>query len=239
MNKKNIELQTPAGIDFQPGDIFLVRSNNLMGKLVRLIISIRYGIPFKEAFSHIESSYNHRVNISAEGPGVKLVNNNRFNKKTCYCVYRLKGMTQEKQKQHQQISDQYIGKGYAYARYFLDAARITTFYLVIMAVIFAFFGFVFSITFSKYLAVASAGFFILLTAIKPILLKKDILTHDCTELQSIIFSTNGLWIPLPKPRNEFPDGMKQVLDNLVLCGQAQVVIPGDKTNKPTVMEAGI
>lgn len=229
MNKNvNKTTNTSAGTRFQTGDIFLVRSSGIIAKIIRLIIYIRYGIPMKTAYSHIESSYNGKVNISAESSGVKLVANNRFNKKTHCAVYRLKRMTKEKQDNHIALSESYIGKGYAYARYLLDAFRIATFYVLVMGVLFAVFGLVFSSSFSKHMAIVSAGLFIVLTVVKPFLARKDILTHDCTELQSMIFSANGLWAPLPKPRNEFPDGMKQVLDNLVLCGEAELIHEGTK-----------
>ena len=229
MNIKTKKTKTTAGStgkNFEIGDIFLVRSSGFVAKLIRLIIYIRYGVPVKEAFSHIESSYSSKVDISAEPSGVKLVANNRFDKKTYVKVYRLKRMTREKQNEHARLAESFIGKGYAYARYLLDTFRIATFYVVMMMVAFGFFGFVFSIGFSKIMAIVSAGIFIILTIAKPILAKRDILTHDCTELQSMIFSANGLWASLPKPRNEFPDGMKQVLDNLVLNGQAELIHEG-------------
>jgi hypothetical protein len=61
------------------------------------------------------------------------------------------------------------------------------------------------------------------SVVKPILNNMDVLTYDCTELQSMIFTANGLWAPLEKSRNEYPDGMKQVLDNLRLNNEAEIV----------------
>jgi hypothetical protein len=216
----------------EPGDIYLIKGNTLISKWVRLLISIRYGIPFKLAYSHIETSYDENTNISAEPSGIKLMNNRRFDKKCDYRVYRLKKMDNAKKERHQKISERYIGKGYAYARYLLDFVRIGSFYLFLTGIMFAILGMVFSLELSKYLAFASGVFFVLLTAMKPSLIKKDIVTHDCTELTSIIFAANGLWVPPAKSRNEFPDGMKQVLDNLLLNGSAEVVFDNYRDLKP-------
>jgi hypothetical protein len=220
----------------QPGDIYLIRGNKLISKWIRLLISIRYGIPYKQAYSHIEASYDEKTNISAEPSGIKLMNNRRFDKNGDYRVYRLKKMDPAKQERHQKISERYIGKGYAYARYLLDFIRIGSFYLLLLGIFFTFLGEIFSITSSKYMAIASGLLFILLTVIKPSLIKKDVLTHDCTELTSIIFATNGLWVPPSKSRNEFPDGMKQVLDNLLLNSSAEVVFDNYREPKPQELQ---
>ncbi len=214
---KNVEFNT------QPGDIFLVRNHHLIGKWVRLLIAIRYGTPYKKAYSHIESSYDGTKNISAEPAGVKMVANNRFDKHMEYCVYRLKKMDMLKQQQHQNISQRFIGKGYAYSRYFLDFVRIGSFFLFLTGAVLALLGVIFSITACKILALVTGGILVLVTLLKPFLINKDILTYDCTELQSMIFTANGLWIPQEKARNEYPDGMKQVLDNLRLNNCAEIV----------------
>lgn len=213
---------------FQTGDIFLVRSNGMTGRWVRFLIFIRYGIPFKLAYSHIESAFNAKINVSAELSGVQLEKNDRFDKKTEFTVYRLKSMTPEKQEKHKEIAETFLGKGYAFARYALDAVRIAAFYLFIAAVLFGLLGLVFSSHTARWLALAAGAIYIVINLIKPTLKRKDILTHDCTEVQSLIFTRNNLWAALPTPRNEFPDGMKQVLDNLVLHGQAEVVFCNEK-----------
>lgn len=219
---------------FQPqtGDIYLIRSNGLIGRLVRLLISIRYGVPYKEAHSHIEISYDNTHNLSAEPSGAKLMKNNRFGKSYDYKVYRLNKMDPEKQEKHKKINESFIGKGYAYARYALDILRIGSFYIFILGILSGLLGVVFSFTASQYLAFGSAVLFVLSTAIQQVLAKKDILTHDCTELTSLVLAINGLWVPTVKSRNEFPDGMKQVLDNLVLNGGAEVVFEKYRDPKP-------
>ena len=214
---KNEEFNT------KPGDIFLVRNHHLIGKWVRLLIAIRYGTPYKKAYSHIESSYDHTQNISAEASGVKLVDRNRFDEKMELCVYRLKKMDLLKQQQHQQIARRFIGRGYAYSRYLLDFVRIGSFFLFLTGAFLALLGLIFSISACKILALVAGGLLILITMTKPYLINQDIVSYDCTELQSLIYTSNGLWIPQEKARNEYPDGMKQVLDNLRLNNCAEIV----------------
>jgi hypothetical protein len=210
---------------FQGGDIFVVRSKPLISKIVRLLTSIRYGIPYKDAHSHIEINVDGSRNISAEGSGVAMKDSNRHEKAgKAFTVYRLKKMDPEKQEKLKQVSEPYLGKGYAYARYALDFARIASFVVCVFALISALMGVVFSIESNRYIVLGAVVFFLVLTMAKPFLIKKDILTHDCSELTSLILVQIGLWVSLPKSRNEFPDGMKQVLDNLVMYGQAEIVL---------------
>lgn len=209
--------------NYQTGDIFLIRGNNWLSRWIRFLVFLRYGIPYRQAYSHIESAFNSRINISAESSGVGLVKNTRFDLATDYRVYRLKKMDSKKQANHKKIAEKYIGKGYAYARYLLDTTRIGAFYVSLAILLFGFLGFIFASSLSQSIAMAAGGIFVLLTIIKPFLIRKDILTHDCTELQSLIFSENDLWVPLTDSRNEFPQGMMQVLDNMVLNGQAQLI----------------
>ncbi len=222
-----------ASFKTQPGDIFLVRSNEWIGKWVRLLISIRYGIPYKKAYSHIESSFDSTMNISAEPDGVKMAKNDRFDKHIEYCVYRLKKMDEQKQTQHQNIAKRFLGKRYAYARYLLDFVRIASLFLFLAGVLLALFGLIFSISASKTLAIVAGGLLFFVTVTKPFLINRDIVTYDCTELQSMIFTANGLWVPPGKSRNEYPDGMKQVLDNLRINGNAEIVYEKYRYSEPT------
>jgi len=210
---------------FQPqtGDIYLIRSSGLVGKLVRILISIRYGIPYKDAHSHIEIGYDSTHNFSAEPSGAKLKKNDRLNKNCDYKVYRLNNFDQEKQEKHKKISEGFIGKGYAYARFALDTLRIVTFFVLILGMVSGLLGMTSSLAVSQFIAFGSAVLFVLSIVVQQVLAKKDMLTHDCTELTSLVLAINGLWIPTVKSRNEFPDGMKQVLDNMVLHGGATVV----------------
>jgi hypothetical protein len=61
--------------------------------------------------------------------------------------------------------------------------------------------------------------------------KFDLLTEDCAENASLIYSKTKKWAPIPKERNEFPNGMVQVWRNLVLNKVADVVAEKEKGEK--------
>jgi hypothetical protein len=62
---------------FQCGDFFALRGYSSRSRLVRLLTSIRYGVPFKRTFSHVETAIDENRNISAEPKGVMYVKNDR------------------------------------------------------------------------------------------------------------------------------------------------------------------
>lgn len=197
------------------GDIIFVRSHTLLGKLIRLIISVRYGVPFKKAFSHVQSVYDGTDCISAEPKGCKIVHINLLEGYDLL-TYRIKGISPLVFKSE---ANKYIGKPYSYPRYAIDAIRIICFVIGLLllpiGVISFFIG-------NWVWFLGFFGFGLGLTLLKPGLLRSDKVSYDCTELQSSIFSGIGAWVPpAGMPRNEYPDGMIQVLDNLCLHGKAE------------------
>jgi hypothetical protein len=209
---------------FQCGDFFVLRGFGLISRIIRLLTSVRYGVPFSETFSHVESAINEKQNVSAEPNGVEIVDNDRPKVTDAYAkVYRFKKFDEEDQKKHEEESKRHVGKRYAIWRYLLDTARIVSFLIIVFGWIVA-------------LISIWVGFFLLaviivITLLKGFLIKKDKLTEDCAENQSLIYSANGRWFPLPKPRNEFPNGMVQVWENLVLNGIAVVVAERQKSGE--------
>ena len=79
--------------------------------------------------------------------------------------------------------------------------------------------------------IALAAFILFMTIIIKIAKKFDLLTEDCAENASLIYSENKKWAPIPKERNEFPNGMVQVWRNLVLNGVANVVAKKKREGK--------
>lgn len=201
---------------FQTGDFFAIRGFGLVSRGIRLLTSIRYGIPFRETFSHVESAYDEKKNISAEADGVKILSNTRPKVTRAYAkVFRFKNFTTEDKANHKKKANDHDGIGYAFYRYALDAARIITFVLVLFWLFFT--------ALDLLVGIIVGALIIFLILIKDFLKKKDKITEDCSETQSLIYSSNGRWYPLPNPRNEFPNGMVQVWENLVLNGVADVV----------------
>lgn len=207
---------------FQCGDFFVLRGFSLISRGIRLLTSVRYGIPFRETFSHVESAIDEEQNVSAEKSGVKIVSNKREKITKAYAkVYRLKKFDDDDKKNHKEEAvNNHVGKKYAFWRYLLDFIRIVTFICAL------FWGIVMMLNkFVGLIVLMEIVFFFL---IKGFLIKKDKLTEDCAENQSLIYSANGRWFPLPRPRNEFPNGMVQVWENLVLNGVAVVVAERQK-----------
>jgi hypothetical protein len=206
---------------FQCGDFFVLRGFGLISKGIRLLTSVRYGIPFRETFSHVESAINEKQNVSAEQNGVVIVDNDRPKVTDAYAkVYRFKKFDEEDKKKHEEESERHLGKRYAIWRYLLDTARIVSFLIIV-------FGWILALI-SIWVGVFLIAVFIMITLLKGFLRKKDKLTEDCAENQSLIYLANGRWFPLPNPRNEFPNGMVQVWENLVLNGIAVVVAERQK-----------
>ena len=206
---------------FQCGDFFVLRGFGLISRGIRFLISIRYGIPFKETFSHVESAINDKQNISAEPNGVMIVSNNRKKVTGGYAkVYRFKKFDAEEKKRHKEEAKKHEGIGYAFWRYALDAARIIVGVLVLF--------WLFIAALNMLVGIVILAVIIFLMLIKGFLKRKDMITEDCTETQSLIYSAYCRWFPLPKPRNEFPNGMVQVWENLVKYKVAVVVAVREK-----------
>jgi len=218
---------------FQCGDFFAIRGYSPKSRLVRFLSSIRYGIPFKRTFSHVETAIDENQNISAEATGVKYVDNDREGlEKSDVIVFRFKKFSLQDQKRHQKAAKDHLATGYAFARYFLDAS-------VIIRVAFILFGWIFLIPglilgdLGLFIIslIALVAFILFLTIVIIIAKKFDLLTEDCAENASLIYSKNKKWAPIPKERNEFPNGMVQVWRNLVLNKVAYVVAEKERGEK--------
>jgi len=210
---------------FQCGDFFALRGYSPRSRLVRLLSSIRYGIPFKSTFSHVETAIDEDQNISAEAKGVMYVDNNREGiKKSDVIVFRFKKFSPKDQKKHKEEAEDHLATKYAFARYALDASVIIRFTFILFGWIFLIPGLI-----KRDLALflwslgALVAFILFLTVVIKIAKKIDLLTEDCAENASLIYSKNKKWAPIPKERNEFPNGMVHVWRNLVLNKVADVV----------------
>ena len=218
---------------FQCGDFFAIRGYSPRSRLVRLLSSIRYGIPFKRTFSHVETAIDENQNISAEATGVKYVDNDRVGiEKSEVIVFRFKKFSEHDQKKHKKAAENHLATGYAFARYVLDASIIIRFAFILFGWIFLIPGLIMK-NFGLFIGslIALVAFILFLTIVIKIAEKFDWLTEDCVENASLIYSKNKKWAPIPKARNEFPNGMVQVWRNLVLNGVANVVAEKKKEGK--------
>ena len=217
-------------MEFQCGDFFAIRAFSLRSRLIRLLSSIRYGIPFKSTFSHVETAIDEELNISAEAKGVMYVDNNRKGLiKSEGIVFRFKRFGPEDQENHKEEADKHLATKYAFARYVLDASRIVRFTFILFGLIFLIPGLVMrNLGLTLGSLIALVAFILFLILVIEIAKKFDLLTEDCVENVSLIYSKNKKWAPIPKERNEFPNGMVQVWRNLVLNNVAEVVAEKEK-----------
>lgn len=209
---------------FQGGDFFALKSYGPRSRLIRLLIFLRYGVPFKKTFSHVETAVDEKRNISAEAKGVMYVANDREGiKKSYVIVFRLKKFNEDDQNKHRKAAAGHIAIGYAYWRYALDASRIIRTAFILFGWIFLLVGIGISTYVFIRILIALVAFVIFLTIVIEISKIFDLRTEDCAENASLIYSENKRWAPIPRERNEFPNGMVQVWRNLVLNGVAEVV----------------
>lgn len=218
---------------FQCGDFFALRGYSPRSRLVRLLSSIRYGIPFKRTFSHVETAIDEDRNISAGPKGVMYEKNDREGiEKSDVIVFRFKKFSLQDQQKHKKEAEKHLATKYAFARYVLDASVIIRFTFILFGWIFLIPGLVMrDLKLFIGSLIALVAFILLLTLVISIAKKFDLLTEDCAENASLIYSKNKKWAPIPKERNEFPNGMVQVWRNLVLNKVAEVVAEKKKGEK--------
>lgn len=205
-------------MEFKTLDIFLYTGHSIISKAIRLLTSIRYGIPYKECRSHIDIRYNDRENISSEPSGVRLVKFENSKRHNDITVYRFSNIPDLKK--FYEIADFLLNRKYAYARYLLDSARIFSFVFGICGVILSLFSWQ-----------INAGFFIALLILQFIsiwLREMDIQTSDCAEASAIILNVIGLITLFSgKARNEFPNGIEDKIRTLEIFGMSKKIYEWD------------
>jgi len=195
-------------------DVCFYTGHSFISKCIRLLTSIRYGIPFKECRSHIDIRYNNEQNISAEPKGTTLVDFEDSLKNNDITVYRFRSLPDLEFFYY--IADELLGRKYAYARYGLDAARIFSFVFGVVGTLLSLFNWK-----------VNAGFFIALLILQlgSIWLRKvDAQTYDCSETSSTLLTGLNLLSSISsKLRNEFPNGMESQIKLLVKYWLVDVV----------------
>jgi len=201
-------------MQLKPLDVCFYTGHGITSKVIRLLTSIRYGIPFKECRSHVDIRYNNDKNISAEPEGTVLVNFEDSLKHNDVTVYRFRKLPDLNL--FYEIADKLLGRKYAYARYFLDASRIFSFVFGVSGTVLSLFNWK-----------VNAGFFIALLILQfaSIWLRKvDAQTYDCSETSSTILTGLNLLSSISsKLRNEFPNSIESQMKLLVKNGLVDVV----------------
>jgi hypothetical protein len=201
---------------FKTLDIFFYRGHKLISKIVRIITSVRYGIPYNETMSHIAIGCNEWNVISAETSGTKIMPNNEKTWKSDKCdvmVYRFNNINQTHIIKLTKIIPNLLNVRYAYARYGLDLVRILTFIFTLFSI---FLGW---ISFKILLCLLSV--IIVLQISSKYLRKYDQKQSDCAELSAIILNELKLMPHFSsKPRNEFPNSQMSKMEMLVWFGHA-------------------
>ena len=207
---------------FKAGDVYFVRGRSIISVLIRLVISIRYGIPYNDTYSHTEVQVDETSHVSAEPNGVMVVEND--NSSIMHAsrveVYRIK-MNSLKIKKLVSTAMSFVGKGYAYARYLLDSWRIGMFYLSIVAVS--------KLIIGKWNGWVLVGVAIGFVAVEKVLKYYDIRTMDCAEVVAASFDAAGVMPVLGKARDDHPSGIRKSVKTLEWNGKAELI--AWRTNK--------
>lgn len=211
----------------ETGDIVLLQSGKLTSTVIRRLISVRYGIPYKRAFSHIQLIIGPNLTLSAEAGGVKHIKSTAIRPGTRVMVFRINNATGEQKEIVRELAKKYKGKKYSYARYLLDTSNIARFFTVLLSPLMTLAGWFTGNRIFSRLAVGYMGAFVVLTLLNVVWKIYDRKCYDCTEVVSRVLEGAKMWSSFEEPRNEHPNGMKHVLENLCLHGSARLL--GDFT----------
>lgn len=197
------------------GDVIFIRSYGIVSRLIRLVIAVRYGLPLKVAWSHVELVTGPDEAVSAEGSGIELVKlkGDKALRKSDAVVFRFsKPIDAAAEAAMRKTIKEIVGRGYGYARYALDFLRVLFFYAILLGTIPA--AIFYRVAWPYYVG-AIVGFIVLEKVLKAF----DGRAFDCVEVVSVVLTAGGLWQTVAfTPRSEFPDGMLQVFRNLELHG---------------------
>lgn len=209
--------------------IGFLKSKTLTGFIVRLLVSVRYGIPFKSALSHVYVRYGLRKSsgelmrgsiVSAEPTGLKVLKEDAFDnpkfqaeefevilspEQTVGVFRNLERILRDSPK-------------YAFGRYLMDALKILLFFGA--AGIIGLFASGYTHT-----ALKTVCFWIALLIVYAVAVPFDLKTSDCAEVVSETFW--GVFYPLGgKHRNSSPDSIYSVVMTLRKFGK---VFPVENT----------
>ena len=201
---------------FHALDVFFYKGFSLRSRAVRVLTSIRYGVPFRKCLSHVAVGYDSRSTISAEATGAKIILNSEIeNSKSDVVVYRFVNLSRVNITSFREVLEQKLGIKYAYARYGLDAARIFSFVSGVLGLLFGWI--------SLKMALGFVALLVLLQVASHLLRKVDNRTSDCAELTAMILGDLRLLSYLPNPRNEFPNSQLSKMETLEWHGLASKI----------------
>lgn len=205
-------------VKLKTGDVMFLKGTGFYATIVRFLIAVRYGISYDAAYSHVQTYVGDDTVLSAEPKGTVLVPLEKSVKNSDVLVYRFCGDVRQKEyrEKYLEIYKDRIGKKYAFARYAMDALAVMAFTVLLFAVI----AMPINILWSAY----SAGCVFVLVVARKLLRKTDAVTEDCVEGVATILEQCGMYRPLCGKRNEHPNGMLGVFDNLCVYGIARLVL---------------
>ena len=211
---------------FKVLDVFFYKGQSITSKAIRLLSSVRYGMPYKDCFSHIDLGYDEDHTFSAEAKGAEIVSTERIEttSKRDVIVYRYRKITQEQIDNFYKMVPEYEGRGYAFARYIIDAAKIFSFVVFILGLLTGWMSLKFLLLFGI--------LFIALQLVYIFFKKKDKGTSDCSELVAIFLDELKLMPYFSSdPRNEFPNSQLSKMEMMRWYGLADIVATFDYDTK--------
>jgi hypothetical protein len=205
-------------VDIRTGDVFFYRGHGPISKLIRFLISVRYGIPFKNTFSHVDFAIDEVNNLSAESSGIKSIPrtiNYKNNEVWAFRLTEVVDVIEEIKRIAKQYQDLHIG--YAFARYILDTTRIVSF---VLALLLPWFGL---LSWRMGLLVFCSGAVAYLVGVA--VRASDRRQQDCAENFSEVYERIGVltWKGWGKARNTSPNGVYNVICNMCAYGAAKCI----------------
>lgn len=219
-------------VRFKPGTIFISFGEGFVSKIIRLLTSIRYGIPYRDCASHVSTAYTDDQIGSAEPGGYKIINRKTEQENARVMAYEFVGTLPAESFYLlvQNTIKRRVGVKYAFWRYLLDPQRISMFYLaqlLLITVIGGLIALLFGVSAAVSFIPADAALMMIIASLLlgRIFRGKDAVTMDCAEAEAtnhyemgtMTFSGYG------KARNEFPNSIQCHLENLRLYGIVKLV----------------
>lgn len=216
----------------QPGDVCFYRGQTPTSRLIRLLTSTRYGIPYRTCLSHVDQYHTDGRTISAEATGVKLIPLAQQASRSDTWIWRFTGLQEPDLAEFLRLAAEDLAGNwpYAFARYILDPQRISLFYLAQLALLATAAGGIMKAAGTSW-ATAAIPLDAAMTLIAASLVigriarGKDEASRDCAEdvSQRLARWRKASWHGLGKPRNDFPNRIQAEMETLALHGEAELV----------------
>jgi hypothetical protein len=202
-------------------DVILVSWRDFSGFLTRLLVSVRYGINFKRAWSHVAIRMGDKI-FSAGTTGVKILSGDYYAVNAIeHDIWRLTVPSVAYDRAYK-VALGLVGVGYAFPRYVLDALRIIAFLLVFAGLVVSPLWMLHIIGLSLPAWLIGVG--LAIYGGSQFLLHGDRTTVDCSETSGLILQAAGSIVPFGGDcRNLFPDWFDGTLRTMAIYNGCKIL----------------